>query len=146
MASGSMKIKELHRKLSDDDFEAAFRDKTLRPGWFTHEAHLRLAFIHITKYGLDEARNNMRSQIRAFAENLGIYDKYHDTVTIAAVYMVNEYMKDADNSSFDTFLNSGGNDLRSFKELLNKHYSYNVFRNQEARQHYIAPDLIPFSA
>ncbi len=144
MAAGSIKIKELHRKLSDDEFEAAFRDKTLRPGWFTHEAHLRLAFIHITKYGLAQAIENMRSQIKSFAENLGIYDKYHDTVTIAAVYMVNDFMKEADNTSFDTFLNSGGDALKDFKGLLEKHYSYNVFKDQKAREHFVEPDLAPF--
>lgn len=144
MASGSMKIKELHRKLTNDEFEAAFRDKTLRPGWFTHEAHLRLAFIHLTKYGLDGALNNMRQEIRAFAENLGIYDKYHDTVTIAAVYMVNDFMKETDNTSFDSFLKSGGDDLKDFKGLLEKHYSYNVFKDQKAREHFVEPDLAPF--
>lgn len=145
MASGSIKIKELHRKLTDDAFEAAFSDFSLRPGWFTHEAHIRLAFIHVNKYGLTDAVKNMRSQIKAFAENLGIYDKYHDTVTIAAVYMVHDYMQQTDNSSFDSFLQTGGNELRHFKDLLKKHYSYNVFKDPTARKTYVAPDLTPFT-
>lgn len=144
MARGSIKIKELHRKLSDHEFEAAFSNKTLRPGWFTHEAHLRLAFIHIKKYGLFEAVKNMRYQIKSFAENLGIYDKYHDTVTIAAVYLVNEFMQEADTTSFDTFLQSGGNALKDFKGLLKKHYSYNVFKDQKAREQFVEPDLLSF--
>jgi hypothetical protein len=144
MSRATIKIKELHRKLSDEEFEQAFANKSLRPGWFTHEAHLRLAFIHINKYGLEGAINHMRRQIKAFAENLGIYDKYHETVTIAAVYLVNELMQGANKADFDQFMRSAGEPLKDFKKLLAQHYSYDVFKDTQARKSFATPDLMPF--
>ena len=42
---------EKHYQLSDEEFEQQFQNCLLSPVLFTHEAHLRLAFIHILKYG-----------------------------------------------------------------------------------------------
>lgn len=142
--AGAIKIKQLHRKLSDDAYEKAFADKTLRPGWFTHEAHLRLAYIHILKYGYEGALANMRAQIKAFAENLGIYDKYHDTVTIIAVVMTAEAMENAQENDFINFIEGSGRYLLNFKALLNNHYSYNLFKDLKSRKEWVAPDLKPF--
>lgn len=141
---GPTKIKQLHRKLSDAEFESTFADKTFRPGWFTHEAHLRLAYIHITKYGYATALAHLRDQIKSFAENLGIYDKYHDTVTITAVLMTAEAMDNSDETDFLKLIEGSGAYLLNFKELLKKHYSYDLFKDQRSRDHWVAPDLKPF--
>jgi hypothetical protein len=39
-------------KLRDELFEKQFQNCQFNPALFNHEAHLRLAWIHITKYGL----------------------------------------------------------------------------------------------
>jgi hypothetical protein len=141
---GSIRIKQLHRKLDNDAFELAFANKEFRPGWFTHEAHIRLAFIHIKKYGYTRALSNIREQIRGFAENLGIYDKYHDTVTVAAVIMTAEAMENTKHSSFQLFIEHDGAYLLNFKDLLNEYYSYNLFKDQKSRTHWVAPDKRSF--
>jgi len=43
---------ESHYKLSDTEFKKRFQTCALRPADFTHEAHLRLTYIHIDRYGL----------------------------------------------------------------------------------------------
>jgi len=141
---GRVKIKQLHRKLSDKEFEEAFANKTLKPGWFTHEAHIRLAYIHISKYGYEQALANIRFQIRAFAENLGIYDKYHDTVTIVAVLMTAEAMEQATETDFLSFIEGSGYYLLNFKALLEEHYSYNLFKDHASREAWVLPDLKAF--
>ena len=50
--------------LNDDAFEAAFQNASLDPALFSHKAHLRLAWIHITQDGTN----------------------YNETVTVAAVF------------------------------------------------------------
>jgi hypothetical protein len=44
-------MKELHFSLTDIEFENQFENGTLKPELFSHEAHVRLAWIHIKKYG-----------------------------------------------------------------------------------------------
>ncbi|NND31934.1 MAG: hypothetical protein HKN76_05030, partial [Saprospiraceae bacterium] len=43
-------IMEHHRKLSDRDFLDSFENMTMNPAWFTHEAHLRVAYLYIGLY------------------------------------------------------------------------------------------------
>ena len=61
---------EKHFTFSDDEFERLFEDKTLEPEVFTHEAHIRLAWIHITKYGSAQACDNVVSQLLAYVKML----------------------------------------------------------------------------
>jgi hypothetical protein len=62
---------EKHFTLSDTEFETQFQSCSLHPAIFTHEAHLRLAWIHITKYGADIEIDNIRSQLQNFVDTLG---------------------------------------------------------------------------
>ncbi|MEO8110092.1 MAG: hypothetical protein ABI594_08675 [Ginsengibacter sp.] len=79
---------EQHFTLTDNEFEKQFQNCLLDPAIFTHEAHLRLAWIHIRKYGADIAIGNIRLQLQNFVDNLGARNKYNETVTIAAVKAV----------------------------------------------------------
>jgi len=141
---GSISIKQHHRKLEDDAFESAFANKELRPSWFTHEAHIRLAYIHIKKYGYTRALSHMREQIRGFAEHLGVYDKYHDTVTIAAVIMTAEAIEKTEQHSFQSFIEQDGAYLLLFKDLLKYYYSYDLFKDEKSRAHWVGPDKALF--
>ena len=76
---------EPHYQFSDAAFEKQFKHGLLHPSYFTHEAHLRLAWIHITKYGLENAIENITSQLEAFTKLNNEETKYNKTVTIAAV-------------------------------------------------------------
>lgn len=62
---------ENHFDLSDSDFEKKFSSYQLNPAHFTHEAHLRLAWIHINKYGIGQAKKNIQYQLQKFVEFVG---------------------------------------------------------------------------
>jgi hypothetical protein len=46
---------EDHFKLSDSEFEKKFESCEFDHSMFNHEAHLRLAWIHIHNYGIEKA-------------------------------------------------------------------------------------------
>jgi hypothetical protein len=75
---------ELHQTLSDAEFESQFRACTLNPALFTHEAHLRLAWIHIRQYGIEQAIKNVNAQLLKFVAHVGATDKFNKTVTICS--------------------------------------------------------------
>ncbi|MEP1093621.1 MAG: hypothetical protein ABJG78_00850 [Cyclobacteriaceae bacterium] len=138
-----MKTKD-HWSLSDSDFESQFENYILKPGMFSHEAHIRLAYIHINKYGLDRAETNMCAQIKGFAENLGDSQKFNKTVTIAAVKTVSHFMEKSTSGNFKGFLAEFPRLFTDFKGLLGQHYGYNVFADKKAKEQYQEPDLLPF--
>lgn len=133
-----------HIDLSDNAFEVQFETCALDPSLFTHEAHLRLAWIHITKYGLSQARKNVESQIQRFVTHVGAQYKYHHTLTVSAIYAVHHFIRKSNTGTFPEFIIENPELLENFKGLINSHYSYNIFASEEAKEGYIEPDLVPF--
>ena len=72
-----------HLDLSDIEFERAFEKCSLDPELFSHEAHLRLAWIHIRKEGCEKAVDIVSKQIVAYVGFLGAEDKFNKTLTVA---------------------------------------------------------------
>ncbi len=136
---------ELHYQLTDDEFEAQFVNKTLNPATFTHEAHLRLAKIHISKYGLEKAIHNLCQQIEAYASFYGDGDKFNITVTVAAAKAVNHFMGRTNSDSFHELIATFPRLKTGFKSLMEAHYSFEIFNNEQAKKEFLAPDLVPFS-
>ena len=133
-----------HYDLDDNTFEHLFDTATLNPTLFTHEAHLRLAWIHIQKYGLEDAITHICEQIAHFDAMLGNGTKYHETITIAAIKMVNHFMLKTPSPSFKTFIEHNPRLLHNFKDLLHSHYSSYLLTNEVARLTFLEPDLLPF--
>lgn len=135
---------EKHFELTDQEFETQFEKLTLHPVLFSHEAHIRLAWIHIKQYGLDQAIENICTQIKAFATFHGDADKYNHTVTIAAIRAVYHFMLKAGLDNFSDFITTHPRLKTSFKQLIESHYSTNIFASSQAKEAYLAPDLLPF--
>lgn len=138
-----MRIKD-HSHLTDQEFENQFETYTLKPSMFSHEAHLRLAYIHIKKYGATQAEINMCEQIKGYAESLGVYDKFNKTVTVASVKVMNHFMQKSKTNSFDDLMSEFPKLNTNFREILSQHYGFNVFADKKAKKVFIEPDLMPF--
>lgn len=80
-----------HYHLTDLELEKQLGDGLLDPKVFNHEAHLRLAWIHINKYGVEKACRNMCIQISNFSESVGESEKFNKTLTVAAVKAVHHF-------------------------------------------------------
>ena len=133
-----------NRELSDMQFELAFAHAQLDPESFTHLAHLRLAWIHINKYGLETAIQNIRQQLKGYVIKLGEENKYNETLTVAAINAVYHFMLKSDVHTFKAFISQNEVLIYNFKELLLSHYSINILESEIASKKYIEPDLVPF--
>ena len=138
-----MRMKD-HWQFTDEEYEKAFESYQLKPGMFSHEAHLRLAYIHIKKYGRSQAEINMCDQIKGYAESLGFFDKFNKTVTVAAVKVMDHFIQKSSSNSFQELIQEHPSLLTNFREILSQHYGFNVFGDKRAKQVYIEPDLLPF--
>ena len=134
-----------HFQLTDEEFAKQFANKTLKPQLFSHEAHLRLAWIHINQYGEELAIQNICSQIKAFDQTFGDGTKYHKTLTIAAIKAVSHFIGKSNSNTFQEFIEEFPRLKSNFKDLMGAHYGFDIFNNEEAKANYLEPDLLPFT-
>jgi hypothetical protein len=70
---------------SDAELWRAFHDGTLPAAQWTHAAHLRIAWLHLARYELDEAHLRMRVGIIRLNAAHGLVETaergYHETLT-----------------------------------------------------------------
>lgn len=137
---------EKHRRLSDNDFLRKFKETSLDPSVFTHEAHLRLAYLHLSSSDLYVAISSVCEQIKKFDAVHGDGTKYHHTLTVAAVYAVNHFIHITHAKDFEGLIVHSPQLKSRFKDLILTHYSPSIFNNIHAREHFVPPDLAPFTS
>ncbi|MBC9796246.1 hypothetical protein [Sinomicrobium weinanense] len=135
---------ENHFTLSDFEFEQQFESGTLSPELFNHEAHLRLAWIHIDKYGIDKAIDNLCFQLLNYVTKLGAAHKFNKTLTVAAVKAVYHFMLRSESGTFRAFIREFPRLKYNFKDLMSCHYGVDIYNSPWAKKHFLEPDLLPF--
>ena len=133
-----------HHSLTDQQFEIQFDNCELAPELFSHEAHIRLAWIHINRYGIDQAITNILSQLRTYTRHVGAADKFNVTITVAACRAVYHFMLKSTTTTFTSFIKENERLLTQFKQLMEAHYSTNIFTSEVAKEAYLEPELLPF--
>ena len=114
---------EQHYIFTDSEFEIHFAQGTLVPELFTHEAHLRLAWIHVIHYGREQAIRNIDLQLLRFVEHLGASDKYNYNLTVAAITIIAHFMERSNAHHFADFIAEFPQLKSNFRELVAVHYS-----------------------
>jgi len=107
-----------HWELNNDEFELEFRKGSFNPSLFNHEAHLRLAFIHITKYGLHQAIENLCEQIARYDLIHGTGRKFSASITASAVFILNQFLTKCNTNSFSRLINTYPELKYNFRSLL----------------------------
>ena len=109
-----------HIQIEDNRFEREFRDLTLDPALFNHEAHIRLAWIHIKKYGPDKARVNICKQISLFDKTFGDGTKYDKKLTEGSIRLIDHHIKKSNSTDFVSFINEFPELKTDFLSLVKK--------------------------
>lgn len=134
-----------HRTLSDDELERQLIDGSLPAEWFGHEAHLRLAWIYVQRYPLAQAQAATGHCIQCYVQHLGAMDKYHHTLTLAAVQVVAHFAEQTQASDFEGLLEAMPRLRTHFMDLMHQHYSPERLQSAEAHYHYLEPDRLIFA-
>lgn len=136
---------EQHHQLSDYEFSTRFGDGSLEPSYFTHEAHLRLAWIYVQKLGVVEACERVCKEIARFDGLHGDGTKFHKTLTVAAVKAVWHFIQKSGSDNFRDFIREFPQLKFDFKSLIDSHYGFDLLASKEAKRRYISPDVLPFT-
>ncbi|MCE2613689.1 hypothetical protein LVD13_11960 [Flavobacteriaceae bacterium D16] len=135
---------EEHYKLSDQEFEEQFISCTMDPLIFSHEAHLRLSWLYLRKYGLNTTESMVQDQLKQYVTSLGAEEKYHTTLTVAAIRVVDHFISRSKSDNFKDFISEFPRLKMNFRELINAHYGFDIYSSEKGKAQYLKPDLLPF--
>lgn len=133
-----------HLDLADSKFKTKFEDCSLPSNLFTHEAHLRLAYLTIQELGIEKATNTICKQITNYVQHLGAKDKFNKTLTIAATKALHHFMAKSNSSNFNSLIDEFPRLTSNFKDLISTHYGFDIYNSKIAKAKYLEPDLLPF--
>jgi hypothetical protein len=130
--------------MSDAEFLAAFEAAAIpRPGW-THEAHVRMAWLYLTRFPPDEALERVRVGIRRLNAVIGSADGYHETITVAFVRVIAARL--APGEDYAAFRDRNPELFDRTLASLLRHYTKERLHSPEARRNFLPPDLAPLPA
>ena len=78
--------------MNDEQFIRALEDCTLPAAEFTHAAHVRAAYLYLRSCSFGLAIERTSAAIRRYAATLGVPQKYHETITVAYVALIQEHL------------------------------------------------------
>lgn len=118
----------------------AFRAGTLPASRFHHADHVRMAWVYVREYGLDEALRQFAADLQHFAVAKGVPGLYHATITTAYLSIIAERMAVAPHATWDDFA-AAHPDLLTWKPgVLDRYYSADRLWSPLARTQFLLPD------
>lgn len=129
--------------MTDDEFVQALETLTLPAGAFTHAGHVRAGWWYLRRYPLGEAIDRFRAALRAYATSLGASGKYHETMTVAWLLLIEERLgTDGRGLDWATFA-ARHPELFDREALLAKYYDRGTLVSERARRTFVMPDAAP---
>lgn len=128
-------------ELDDDALWAAFHARTLSHARWNHAAHLRMAWLHLERYGIEEAHLRIRAGIIRLNASHGLVESpargYHETLTRVWLLLVAEARRLARGGDSRSFLAAH----RLERDAPLRFYSRERLFSLEARSTFVPPDL-----
>lgn len=127
--------------MTDEAFARAFEAGAVRPEEFDHVAHLRVAWVYLREAGsADAALPRIRAAIQRFATAAGAAQKYHETITVVWMRLLEDAGAQVPRPCELSELLRRCPELGD-KNLPLKHYSRERLFSDHARETFVAPDL-----
>jgi len=120
--------------MTDDEFLAAFERCALAPIDFGHVQHARAAFLYLERKPFGAAIDAMSDGLRRFAASLGRAERYHETLTVAFMALVNARRRDEPGETWESFAERNPDLLRT--SVIGEYYSPETLASGEARRRF----------
>ncbi len=131
--------------MDDQELWQAFVGGTLPEKDWTHQAHLRVAWLYSERHDLDEAHVLMRVGIIRLNARHGLVETpargYHETITRVWLALIRALRKEVVASTSTAFVTACGDRLARDAPL--RHYTRDRLMSVEARAKFVDPDLLP---
>ena len=129
---------------NDTSFIEAFESRTLPFAEWVHSAHIRMAWIYLTRHGFDGALTRAREGIKAYNQANKVVDAplsgYHETITQAWLRVVNATIRGQDPCATSMEFLEAQPHLRA-RTLLRVFYSKTRMLSPQAKTEFLPSDL-----
>jgi hypothetical protein len=129
--------------MDDAQLWQAFETQALSAQQYTHEAHLRTAFLFVSRFELDEAHVRMRVGIIRLNASHGLVETgqrgYFETLTRVWLSLVSQAARETQADTSQALLAQRPGLLD--RELPLRHYTRERLFNVHARAVFVPPDL-----
>jgi hypothetical protein len=132
--------------MDDETLLHQFETQTFPYEEWRHRVHVKVAYLYLTRYGLDDALNKIRSGIKAYNAAKCVPESlttgYHETMTQAWIRLIDFTIRQhgpAENA--DAFADVHPELLE--QKVLRFFYSRERFTSPEAKRTFLEPDLAP---
>jgi hypothetical protein len=131
--------------MTDDVFLQQFESRTLPFAQWTHRAHLKIAYLYLTRLDFEAAAQKVCDGIRAYNAANNVPESptrsYHQTTTMAWLHIIAAMLAEyGPAATADEFLDA---QPQLTQKILRLFYSCERFASPEAKTTFIAPDLAP---
>jgi hypothetical protein len=90
--------------MTDEEFLEALETCKLPESAFGHAAHVRAAYLYLRAEEFSGALERTRRAIRNYARHLGKAERYHETVTVAYLALIQQHIcQRGDAGGWETF-------------------------------------------
>lgn len=132
--------------MTDDELLAAFEACTLPFRQWTHQAHVRVAWLYASHHDLDAAIDSMRTSVQAYNRAThtpeAINRGYHETITCAFMRLVfAANLQTGPHQSSQEFCNAHPELMT--KHALDRYYSRARLMTMQAKADFTGPDRCP---
>jgi len=124
--------------VTDQEFLRALENCELAERDFGHAAHVRVAYLYLQKSDFAAALERTRRTIRNYAKHLGKPDRYHETITVAYLALIQQHIFERGNDGgWPAFAK---NNAELFQpDLLHRFYSRAQLDSEIARRIFLLP-------
>src|SRR5580693_4051235 len=84
--------------MTDPEFLQALESCSLPENQFGHAAHVRAAYLYLRQSDFVGALDRMRRAIRSYATHHGKPERYHETITVAYVALIQQHLCERGNA------------------------------------------------
>jgi hypothetical protein len=130
-------------ELSDDALINGFEACSLPDGALNHRAHVRVVWIYLLRMPVMRALERFRESLRRYAASKGRAELYHETITFAFVFLINERIERSGRGlSWPAFVEANPDLFEWTKDssVLSRYYRSETLSSDLARRVYIMPD------
>ena len=140
-----MKTRDFKSDIEVFALVSAFESGSLALVEFNHAAHVAVALAYLSRSPLTEATRRMREALLRFLAHHGETKAYHETLTVFWMRLLAHLVSERHAAQplcerINAVVRSHGGSWP-----VAAHYSHELRSSAEARQRWVAPDLIPLS-
>jgi hypothetical protein len=128
--------------LADEEFIEGFENCSLPGATFHHEQHVRVVWLYLQRYSVIEALQRFSVNLKRFATANGKPNLYHETITWAYVFLINERIQRNGEKNWDEFKQANPDLLDWKNSILKYYYSERTLQSDLARKAFLFPDRI----